>query len=178
MKRNHRLDAALSLLILLGFTAVVCLSRSMDARHQDVFAASEERLYLKGTTAKRLSLAFNGLAADWYWMRSLQYLGRKLVKYEDTHTEQFQLNDLGYLNLQLLPSLLRVATPLDPQFMAPYEYGAMILPTFNNEEAVALLNYGIEQNPNAWRLYQHLGYIYWQRHDYVKSAQVYSAGAK
>jgi len=60
----------------------------------------------------------------------------------------------------LLPSLLRIATTLDPQFMAPYEYGAMVLPTFNRDEAIALLQYGIEQNPKAWRLYQHLGYIY------------------
>ncbi len=179
MKRNHRLEAVLSLLILLGFTGVVCLSRLMDARHQDVAAASsEEQLYLKGATAKRLSLAFNGLAADWYWMRSLQYVGGKVVKYEDTHPEQAQLDDLGALDLRLLPSLLRVATTLDPQFMAPYEYAAMILPTFNRGEAISLLHYGIEQNPAAWRLYQHLGYIYWQSHDYSKASETYGAGAK
>jgi tetratricopeptide (TPR) repeat protein len=178
MKKNFRLDAALSLLILLGFIAVVCLSRSMDARHQAAAASSEEQLYLKGATAKRLSLAFNGLAADWYWMRSLQYVGGKVVKYEDTHPEQAQLDDLGALDLRLLPPLLNVATTLDPQFMAPYEYAAMILPTFSRSEAISLLHYGIEQNPSAWRLYQHLGYIYWQSHDYSKASETYGAGAK
>ncbi|HUS13230.1 MAG TPA: hypothetical protein VMZ30_22355, partial [Pyrinomonadaceae bacterium] len=27
-------------------------------------------------------------------------------------------------------------------------------------------------------LYQHLGYVYWQKHDYQKAAEVYSAGGK
>lgn len=170
---------ALVLVILIGLSGTILLTRRLDAQRQysnDRFA--EEQLYLKGTTAKRLSLAFNGLAADWYWMRSLQYMGRKVVNYNDSHEQPIQLNELGSLDLRLLPPLLRMSTTIDPTFMAPYEYGAMILPTFNEEEAIALLNYGIEHNPTAWRLQQHLGYIYWQRHDYEKAGAVYAAGAK
>jgi len=178
MKPPRKSDLALVMSILLGLAAVICLARWMDAHQEVVSVPSEERLYLKGTTVKRLSLAFNGLAADWYWMRSLQYVGRKVVNYGDTHEGQFELDDLGALDLRLLPSLLRVATTLDPQFMAPYEYGAMILPTFDHGEAIALLQYGIEQNPTAWRLYQHLGYIYWQNREYSKASETYGAGAK
>src|SRR5258705_13962161 len=95
---------ALALVILVGMGAAVLLTRRMDRQRQDWNARfAEEQLYLKGTTVKRLSLAFNGLAADWYWMRSLQYVGRKAVKYQDTHLEPLQLNDLGILNLQGLP---------------------------------------------------------------------------
>lgn len=179
MKVPRKHDLALSMLILLGLTMVVCLAQWMDAHRQGVTSLpSEERLYLKGTTVKRVSLAFNGLAADWYWMRSLQYVGRKVVSYGDTHEGRFELDDLGALDLRLLPSLLRVATTLDPQFMAPYEYGAMILPTFDHGEAIGLLQYGIEQNPSAWRLYQHLGYVYWQNREYSKASETYGAGAK
>ena len=39
----------------------------------------DESLYLNGKTARRISLGFNGLAADWYWMRSLQYVGKKII---------------------------------------------------------------------------------------------------
>jgi tetratricopeptide (TPR) repeat protein len=127
---------------------------------------------------KRLSLAFNGLAADWYWMRSLQYVGRKIVKYEDSQQGQRGLDDLAALDLRLLPSLLRIATTLDPKFLAPYEYGAMILPTFNRDEAIALVQSGIQQNPDDWRLRQHLGYIYWQANDYAKASETYNSGAK
>jgi tetratricopeptide (TPR) repeat protein len=135
-------------------------------------------VYVSAPTAKRLSLAFNGLASDWYWMRSLQYVGGKIVNYEDTHEGRVDFGNLGSLNLQLLPQLLQVSTALDPQFMAPYEYGAMILPELDSAHAIALLDYGVEQNPFAWRLYHHLGYIYWQRKDYVKASDVYAVGAK
>ena len=165
--------------IVLGLAVIVLLARWMDDHRGDAQTQlSEESLYLNGATAKHLSLAFNGLAADWYWMRSLQYVGRKIVGYEDKHEGRFDLSNLSSLDMRLLPSLLRVTTTLDPQFMAPYEYGAVILPELNHDEAIALLDYGIAANPASWRLYQHLGYIYWQRHDYQKASEVYAAGAK
>ena len=174
-----RKDAPLILLLVLGLIAAVMLAHMIDHNRQDLNARfSEEHLYLDGATVKRLTLAFNGIAADWYWMRSLQYVGRKVVTYEDSHEGNFNLKDLSSLNLQLLPSLLRATTTLDPQFMAPYEYGAVILPELNEGEAIALLNYGIAANPSSWRLYQHLGYIYWERKDYAQASDVYTAGAK
>jgi tetratricopeptide (TPR) repeat protein len=172
-------DAFLFSVIGLGLAAVVLLAHWIDDHRQDMTARfSEERLYVDGATAKRLTFAFNGLAADLYWMRSLQYVGRKIVSYEDTHDGRFNLNDLSSLDLRLLPSLLRETTTLDPQFMAPYEYGALVLPELNQDEAIALLNSGIGSNPSSWRLYQHLGYIYWQRKDYSQASDVYAAGAK
>jgi tetratricopeptide (TPR) repeat protein len=165
--------------MLLGLAGLVLLARWIDGHRQTPAVASdEEQLYLQGPTAKRLSLGFNGLAADWYWMRSLQYVGRKSVNYQSLHPGQLSFNELSALDLRVLPALLRLSTNLDPQFMAPYEYGAMILPTFNDEEAIALLNFGIEQNPDKWRLYQHLGYIYWQRQDYQKASELYLKGAQ
>jgi tetratricopeptide (TPR) repeat protein len=172
-------DAPSLLVVVLGLAAVVLLAHWIDDRRQDTNARfSEERLYLDGATAKRLTLAFNGLAADWYWMRSLQYVGRKIVNYEDTHYGNFNLNDLSSLDLRLLPSLLRVTTTLDPQFMAPYEFGAVILPEVNQDEAISLMNYGIATNPSSWRLHHYLGYIYWQRKDFLQASEIYAAGAK
>ena len=179
MKLGNGKEIGLGLIVLLGLTAVVLLARWMDDHRSDPNARfSEQRLYLDGVTAKRLSLAFNGLAADWYWMRALQYVGRKVVNYEDAHESRPDLNDLSSLDLHLLPSLLRMTTTLDPQFMAPYEYGALILPQVDDNEAISLLNSGIAANPSSWRLYQHLGYIFWQRHDYQKASEVYATGAQ
>src|SRR6185369_194337 len=177
---SHRgRTAVLCLAMLLGIVGVVLLARWADTHPQvPVITSAEEELYVKASTAKRLSLAFNGLAADWYWMRSLQYVGRKALNFQKANPGQMSLNDLGDLNLKILPPLLRLSTTLDPQFIAPYEYGAMILPTFDSNEAISLLTYGIEQNPNQWRLYQHLGYVYWQRQDFQKSAEIYAAGGK
>src|SRR4030095_12243427 len=105
-----------------------------------------------------MSLAFNGLAADWYWLRSLQYVGRKM----DAYKERFSLDDLSPLGVKSLGPLLEHATTLDPQFMAAYEFGAVVLPSIDREAAVRLVEHGIRENPRDWRLYQHLGYIHWQ----------------
>ncbi len=172
-------SALLIIQIVVGLAVAIALVRLMDGRQSSVQAqVTEDPLYLKPATAKRMSLAFNGLAADWYWMRSLQYVGRKLEAFEDSRDGHANFGNLADLNLLLLPSLLRASTTLDPQFIAPYEYGGIILPEINSDYAVALLESGIAANPSEWRLYQHLGYVYWQRHDYQKASDVYAAGAK
>jgi tetratricopeptide (TPR) repeat protein len=162
-------------MIVVGMLFVVLLTRWTDAHKPAAqTAVEEESLYLNGSTARRLSLGFNGLAADWYWMRSLQYVGRKILSVP----ENMVLDDLTPLNLKLLPALLDNATTLDPQFLEPYQYAAVVLPSINVEEAIRLTNKGIAANPKAWRLYQHLGYIYWQQHDYQTASAVYGKGAK
>jgi tetratricopeptide (TPR) repeat protein len=175
MKRDY----VLVLTIVVGLLAAALVMRWNDAHGREPQAQyAEEPLYLNGPAMKRLTLAFNGVAADWYWIRSLQYVGRKIVNYEDTHAGSFDLASLSALDLRLLPSLLRMATTLDPQFLEPYYYGALILPDVNADEAISLLNYGIAANPDKWRLYQHLGYVYWQRGDHHRASDVYAAGAK
>jgi len=172
-------DYLLVLIIIVGLSAAALVTRWSDAQpHNTAAQFAEEPLYLNGPAMKRLTLAFNGVAADWYWIRSLQYVGRKIVTFEDSHDGRFNLNDLSVLDLRALPSLLRMSTTLDPQFMEPYYYGAVILPDIDPAAAISLLHQGIAANPNEWRLYQHLGYIYWQRHEYEKASEVYAAGAQ
>jgi tetratricopeptide (TPR) repeat protein len=177
--RNMKREAVVIVVLVAGLGASAALSRWLDSHRTDhAKQFAESQLYLSGPAAKRLTLAFNGLAADWYWMRSLQYVGRKIVNHQDTHNDQFVLSDLSSLDLRLLASLLDVTTTLDPQFIPVYEYGAVILPEVNPDQAIALLNKGIAANPSSWRLHQHLGYIYWQRGEYATASEVYAAGAK
>jgi tetratricopeptide (TPR) repeat protein len=167
-------DGILLSIILVGLASVVGLSRSIDSHRPPSNATvEEEQLYLNGTTVRRISLGFNGLAADWYWMRSLQYVGGKLL---NAH-ENIRLDDMSPLNLKLLAPLLDAATTLDPEFMEPYEYAAVILPGVKVEDAIRIINKGIAANPSAWRLYQHLGYIYWQQKDFKGAADAYGRGA-
>src|SRR6185503_8501199 len=130
----------------------------------------EEPLYLTGTALKRASLSFNGLAADWYWMRSLQYVGGKILKVPAS----VPLDSLGQLDLKLLAPLLDTATTLDPQFMEPYEYAAIVLPDVDLPEAIRITKKGIAANPTAWRLRQHLGFIYWQQKDFQAAGDAYA----
>jgi len=167
-------DLALAAVIVLGFASIFALSRAIDARKPPPDPAlEEESLYVNGNAARRLSLGFDGLMADWYWMRSLQYVGRKIMSVPDN----VPIDDLGALNLNLLAPLLDVTTTLDPQFMEAYEYAAVVLPAVNVDDAIRITRKGIAANPEEWRLYHHLGYIYWQRGDFQTASELYGAGA-
>lgn len=175
MSQRFTKDGALLLTILIGLASVVGLSRQIDSRQPPIAATvDDDQLYLKGSTAKQLSLCFNGLAADWYWMRSLQYVGRKVLNAPG----DARLDNMGQLNLRLLAPLLDAATTLDPQFMEPYEYAAVVLPGVNVDEAIRITKKGVAANPGSWKLYQHLGYIYWQRQDFKAAAESYGRGAE
>jgi len=166
---------ALGLVVVIGMTCAALLVQHLDTLRPPADPnAIDESLYLDGKMARRVSLGFNGLAADWYWMRSLQYVGKKVLNSD----HPVPLDDLSSLNLKLLAPLLDTATTLDPQFLDPYEYAAIVLPAVNVDDAIRITKKGIEANPNAWRLYHHLGYIYWQQHDYQAASEIYGRGAQ
>ena len=169
-----RSNLGLVLVVLLGLTSATGLTRWIDAHKPPIDSSvEEERLYLNTSTVNRASLGFKGLAADWYWMRSLQYVGRKFISLD----ENIKLDNLSQLNLKLLAPLLDAATTLDPQFMEPFQYAAVVLPSFDREAAIRILKKGIVANPSAWRLYHNLGYIYWQQKDFNAAREAYSQGA-
>jgi len=153
----------------------VLLARSIDARRPPPDPnAIDESLYLNPNTTRRVSLGFNGLVADWYWMRSLQYVGRKILN----TPEDVPIDSLSKLNLKLLAPLLDNATTLDPEFYDPYEYAAVVLPAVDVNAAVRIIRKGIDLNPSEWRLYHHLGYIHWQQKDYQAASEMYRRGSQ
>lgn len=174
---NRRSQTVLLLaFIIVGFGLVFVLSDAMEAnRVKPDAAAEDEDLYLSSQRIKTLSGDFNGLTADWYWINSLQYIGRKIVKAEGV--SNLNINDLRPLNPRLLYPMLDRTTTLDPNYLVAYTYGAVVLPAINEEDAIKLTEKGISENPGEWRLYQHLGYIHWQRGDYEKAAQTYDQGS-
>lgn len=165
----------LGLVVLFGMSSAMLLLRWIDTLRPPADPnAVDESLYLNGKTAKRISLGFNGLAADWYWMRSLQYVGGKIIN----TPENVSIDSLSQLNLKLLGPLLDTATTLDPEFLDPYEYAAIVLPAVDVEQAIRITQKGIDANPHAWKLYQHLGYIYWQQRDYQAASETYGRAAQ
>ncbi|MGH7783978.1 MAG: tetratricopeptide repeat protein, partial [Candidatus Binatia bacterium] len=105
---------------------------------------------------------------------SLQYIGDKVV---NSKAEVINIDDLRSLNPRLLYPLLDNATDLDPKFVNAYSFGAILLPAIDARQAIALTEKGIANNPDQWRLYQYLGYIYWRMKDYDKAAEIYKKGA-
>src|SRR5215210_8950334 len=71
--------AILILIIVAGLVALYPMQRHIDAS-VPAEVSSDETLYLtSGETIKKMSLGLNGLAADIYWIRTIQYFGRKLL---------------------------------------------------------------------------------------------------
>jgi tetratricopeptide (TPR) repeat protein len=161
-------------MIIVGFVGIFFLSNFVEKSLPPLPAGFEdEDLALQGAKLRGFSLGLEGLIADWYWMQSLQYIGDKVLKSK----EDINLENLQPLNPRLLYPLLDNATDLDPQFTAVYSYGAVVLPAINPEQAIKIAEKGIANNPSEWRLYQHLGYIYWRLKNYEKAAEVYTEGA-
>jgi tetratricopeptide (TPR) repeat protein len=157
--------------IVIGFAVIFLLSGYIENQRPELPKDYEDDdLVFQGAKLKGFSLGLNGLVADWYWMQSLQYLGGKLAKKPDA---KINVADLREFNPKLLYPLLDNAVSFDPQFIGVYEYGAVVLPSIDPAFAVNLVNKGIESNPNEWRLYNHLGYIYWKHGNYELASNAY-----
>src|SRR5678816_3381741 len=105
-------------------------------------ASLQEVLYITSPKAvKRLSLGYEGLLADVYWTRAVQYFGSR-------HSEHAR-------SYQSLYPLLEITTTLDPKLLVAYQFGANFLsppPPHGAgvpDKAVQLVQYGIEKNPTA-----------------------------
>jgi tetratricopeptide (TPR) repeat protein len=161
------LASGLLLLFLIG--SVVTLVRVDRLR---TGASLEEVLYISSPkVVKRLSLGYEGLLADIYWTRAVQYFGNKHHVYAR--------------NYRLLAPLLEITTYLDPHLVMAYEFGANFLSpqppdgAGEPQRAVRLVESGIRSNPDEWRLYYSLGFIYYlELHDYPHAAEAFSRGAE
>lgn len=95
---------------------------------------------------KLVSLGFDAVLADFYWLWAVQIVGR-------SHADPSQYSlELG--------RLIDVVTTLDPWVGHPYRFAAVWL--IDSEESVRtanrLLERGIQYHPDEWRNYYHLGF--------------------
>ena len=142
-------------LLLLALAPLVPWSQSHIDRRVGAARAQEEVLYLwSGDQVRNLFPGFEGLAADVYWLRTVQYFGRhKLFSQEK--------------DFALLRPLVEITTTLDPRLEIAYRYGAVFLseppPTGAGRphEGIEVLEKGVRNLPRSWRLRQHLGFFHY-----------------
>lgn len=158
-------------ILVAAILAIVPTQRGIDAVWNAQARASELLLAPEGTMMRRFCLGHEGLLASIYWTRVVQYFGRKRVDQS--------------VNYELLAPLLRITTDLDPQLIIAYRFGAIFLTektprgAGKPQEALQLLRKGIVANPDYWRLWQDLGFIYyWDLKDYETAARVFKAGSE
>lgn len=170
MRGRGQITAGFALLL------IVCLAASaweMNKVEQLRPTASlEETLYISSPQAiKRLSLGYDGLLADIYWTRAIQYFGSKAL----AHAKRFDL----------LKPLLEITTALDPHLVVAYEFGSTFLAqqppagAGKPDDAIQFVREGIENNPREWRLYSGLAFIYYfEKKDYVSAGKVMEEGSR
>jgi tetratricopeptide (TPR) repeat protein len=120
-----------------------------------------------------MSVGLHGIVADVYWIRAVQYFGGKLRS-----TGRPLSPDTSKIRMDLLAPLLKIIVTLDPAHIPAYRFGAIFLPERDMPAAIELLEKGIAENPNEWRLYQDIGYIHWQEGDYAKASEYYERGGE
>ncbi len=170
MTRDLRVQTSYALLLAALLTASTMLVRRIDRVRDD--EPLQEVLYIPSPkVVKRMSLGYSGVLADIYWTRVVQYFGEK-HKAKSKH----------YV---ILAPLLEMTTTLDPKLLPAYEFGSVFLAQKPPEgagdpkAAARLVEKGIQENPQAWRLYYDLGYIYWlELNDHAKAADAFERGSK
>src|SRR5579864_2465070 len=120
---------------------------------------------------KRASLGYDGLMACIYWTRTVQYFGNR------HHTLAASYN--------LLAPLLEITTHLDPHLVVAYEFGSAFLApqpphgAGEPQRAIELMEYGIQNNPDNWRLYYDLGFVYYMElGNAKKAAETFERGSR
>src|SRR5262249_15949527 len=139
--------AILFLLVLpTGFAVIWRLQHEIDGQLQSVREEQEEVLLSSPKMMKALSLEYAPLIVDVYCTGVGQYYGRKGERREQ--------------NLDSLWPLLELSTTLDPNLLPAYRFGSTFLAEARPvglgrpDLAIDLIQRGIHENPEQWRLYQ------------------------
>jgi len=159
---------------LVGGFALVRVQQRLDAELAP-FRTETDVLYLpSGEWVKRLSMGYDGLMGCIYWTRVVQHYGREHIK----------ATQGGSPDYRLLYPLLDITTTLDPELLLAYRFGSIFLAEppragpGQPELAVKLLEKGIERNPDYWRLWWDLGFVYYRVKDYARASEAFRKGAE
>ena len=160
--------------LIISLGASVVLQRWIDAQ-RGIGSAVEEALYISsGQALKRASLGFDGLIADLYWLRTIQYFGGKSQQIKG----DLNVGNVNEWQMTLLEPLINITTELDPNYVSAYRFGSLFLPDINPASAIKLAQRAITDNPNDWRLQQDLGFIFWKLKRFNEASEVYLQGSR
>jgi tetratricopeptide (TPR) repeat protein len=170
MNRRRRTTIIATACAVISLVACVLLLPQID-RNRPRGIADDQIYITSAKLVRHASLGFDGLMACIYWTRTVQYFGHRHYFRERSYNE--------------LAPLLEITTALDPHLYPAYQFGATFLaPAPPNgagqpERAIRLIEYGIEHNPDNWRLYYNLGFVYYtELKDYRNAADAFARGSQ
>jgi tetratricopeptide (TPR) repeat protein len=164
--------------LVLGLSVVLALlvkpvQDKVAARLGEQTVVTDQLYFGSPAGVKKMALGYEGLLADLYWMRTIQYYGRR---------EEAARRPVRYKNLG---ALLDITTTLDPDLMDAYHAGSIFLAEAEPlgagqpREAIRLLDKGIAHDPLEWRLYYDKGFVYYLfLRDFKSAGVVWLAASK
>jgi hypothetical protein len=171
MTATRRVNFVATIVLIFSLAGAMAILHALDRQRQNPVARQQSLYLTSPTVLRRMSLGYTGLLADIYWTRAVQYFG------EQHHS--------GSGDFHLLAPLLEITTQLDPELLPPYQFGANFLapkPPLGAglpKPALSLLKFGVEHNPDQWRLYYNLGFLYYTEfHDYANAADAFGRGSR
>jgi tetratricopeptide (TPR) repeat protein len=179
------MKTAAAVLVACGFLASAArLQVERDRRYPDVEKA-DEAIYIESPVAlRRLTIGFNALAADLYWIRALQYYGGTKRRLDRQRGPEPPRSLADTSNYEHLYRLLDITTSLDPHFNIAYRFGAIFLAEAypagpgRPDLAVALLEKGLRERPDKWQYMEDIGFVYyWYVGDYPRAADAFTRAA-
>jgi len=169
MIRSRQVTAIAGSVLVCSMVSAALLTRAVD--HMRPAAPVREVLFVSSPKLlKRLCLGYDGLLADIYWTRTVQYFG-------GTHSR-------GGGTYKLLWPLLNITTQLDPHLIPAYEFGETFLVAKppqgagDPEKAIELARSGIQNNPDNWRMYYDLAFVYYDQKNYRGAAEAFLQGSQ
>jgi hypothetical protein len=133
--------------VVLGFGFVAIAARLGAIPPQRMAVEAVELSYFpSGKLVKTAAMGFDGLAADVAFLQMVQYYGKH------------RRLDRSY---PWAPHMIEIVTTLDPRFVTPYVFGALVLAEDMRrlDLAVELLERGMAQAPDRWELPFEAGFL-------------------
>jgi hypothetical protein len=169
MKHRNKVSIIAGACLVISLAATSFLLHNIDQLRPQ--ATLDEVLFVSSPTViKRASLGYDGLVACIYWTRAVQYFGAR--------------HHYSATSYNLLAPLLEITTHLDPHLTVAYEFGSSFLappPPYGAgqpQSAIDLMNWGIQNNPDNWKLYYDLGFVYYMDlRNYKKAAETFERGS-
>jgi len=167
--------------------AAVKLQAVREARYAQASNDDDETLYVtSGTAVRRLTGAYNALAADAYWIRAIQYYGgtKRRLTSNPLAPEPPPMIAAADEYRELYP-LLNMTTSLDLRFNIAYRFGAVFLAEpypggpGRPDLAITLLEKGLRERPDKWEYMEDIGFVhYWYRQDYRSAAEWFDKASR
>jgi tetratricopeptide (TPR) repeat protein len=155
--------------IVWGFVGAYLIQLSLDRAGENRMrerAMAEMAYFPSGRFVREASIEYQGLAADFVWLRAIQYYGYHLM------------SDRKY---EWLGHVFGILTSLDPGFIGAYHFGAITLAwdARKPHEAVDFLTDGMKANPLSWQIPFDAGFIcYMVLRDYDRASTFFEVASK